>query len=123
VKRVLILIVAAFLVSTAYAQSDDMEVVLPEQAQSCVLPSAPDAIAEDADYDRLVAAKGDVANFQTMLLTYRDCLQDAEDDKDLTEGNRQAMTASYNFSVDMEERVAERFNAAVRSYKERNPSN
>jgi hypothetical protein len=52
---------------------------------------------------------------------YRDCLKSAEDTggETLTAGNKQALVASYNYSVDMEERVAERFNEAVRSYKER----
>jgi hypothetical protein len=33
--------------------------------------------------------------------------------------NKQAIVNSYNYSVAMEERVANRFNEAVRSYKER----
>jgi hypothetical protein len=35
------------------------------------------------------------------------------------QGNKQAIVNSYNYSVAMEERVANRFNEAVRSYKER----
>jgi hypothetical protein len=46
-------------------------------------------------------------------------LKNAENAPDLTAGNKQAMVASFNYSVDMEERVAQRFNEAIRSYKER----
>ena len=43
----------------------------------------------------------------------------AEQNPDNTSGNKAAIIDSYNYSVGMEERVAERFNVAVRSYKER----
>jgi len=46
-------------------------------------------------------------------------MKDAENGANLTAGNKQALVASYNYSVDMEERVAQRFNAAIKSYKER----
>lgn len=120
-KRVMMVMVAGFLLNTALAQSEeeDYTVVLPDAAQKCVLPAAPDAIPAEADYDQMVAAKQQVADFQAMLQVYRDCMKAAEDGSVLTAGNRQALVASYNYSVDMEERVAERFNAAVRSYKER----
>lgn len=122
----MVLVFAFLLLNSAQAQSDDEEdytVVLPDAAQVCVLPAAPDAIPEEATYDELVAAKGGVATFQGALEEYRTCLKAAEDgDEELTAGNKQALIASYNYSVDMEERVAQRFNEAVRSYKERNPS-
>jgi len=125
VKKVFVLLAAASLFGIAQAQEateEDYTVVLPEKAQACVLPAAPDSIPEDANYDALVAAKGHVAEFQTSLGTYRECLKAAEEGVVLTPGNQQALVASYNYSVDMEERVAERFNEAVRSYKERNPN-
>jgi hypothetical protein len=117
----MMVLLAGFLLNTALAQSEeeDYTVVLPDEAQKCVLPAAPDAIPAEADYDQMVAAKQQVADFQAMLQVYRDCMKAAEDGAVLTAGNRQALVASYNYSVDMEERVAERFNAAVRSYKER----
>ncbi|HMB60137.1 MAG TPA: hypothetical protein VKN35_09510 [Xanthomonadales bacterium] len=123
--HLMVLVFALLLLNTAQAQSDeeDYTVVLPDAAQVCVLPAAPDAIPEEATYDELVAAKGGVATFQGALEEYRTCLKAAEDgDEELTAGNKQALIASYNYSVDMEERVAQRFNEAVRSYKERNPS-
>lgn len=101
------------------AQEDaEYEVVLPEAAQACVLPTAPDAIPEDADRDQLLAAKQAVGDFQTEVESYRSCLSNAEAG-DITPGNKQAIVASYNYSVEMEERVATRFNEAVRAYKER----
>ncbi len=120
-KRVMMVMVAGLLLNTALAQSEeeDYTVVLPDAAQKCVLPAAPDVIPAEADYDQMVVAKQHVADFQAMLQVYRDCMKAAEDGSVLTAGNRQALVASYNYSVDMEERVAERFNVAVRSYKER----
>lgn len=102
-----------------FAQEDvEYEVVLPEAAQACVLPTAPDAIPEDADRDALLAAKNDIGTFQGQIESYRACLSEAETD-DITPGNKEAIVASYNYSVEMEERVAERFNEAIRAYKER----
>jgi hypothetical protein len=122
VKKLLVPVIAGFLLNTVYAQSgeeEDYTVVLPEKAQACVLPAAPDAIPPDADYEQMMVAKQHVADFQSMLGVYRDCLKAAEEGSELTAGNKQALVASYNYSVDMEERVAQRFNEAVHSYKER----
>jgi hypothetical protein len=120
VKQVLILVAAALLFSNVQAQVDaENEQVLPAKARECVLPASPNAIPEDASYEDLVAAKKAVATFQGEIETFRGCLKGAEDDPDNTPGNLAAIVSSYNYSVEMEERVAERFNAAVRSYKER----
>ena len=126
-KKVLILLVAGIFMNTAFAQAEktaeeeDYTVVLPEAAQKCVLPAAPDAIPADATKEQLHAAKAQIAEFQAALQVYRDCLKAAEDSGvELTAGNKQALVASYNYSVDMEERVAGHFNEAVKSYKERN---
>jgi hypothetical protein len=120
VKQIFILVAATFLFSNVQAQVDvENEQVLPPQAQECVLPASPNAIAEDASYEDLVAAKKAVATFQGEIETFRGCLKAAEENPDNTPGNLAAIVSSYNYSVEMEERVAERFNAAVRSYKER----
>jgi hypothetical protein len=120
VKQIFILVAATFLFSHVQAQVDaENEQVLPPQAQECVLPASPNAIAEDASYEDLVVAKKGVATFQGEIETFRACLKAAEDNPDNTPGNLAAIVSSYNYSVEMEERVAERFNAAVRSYKER----
>jgi len=120
VKRVFILIAATFLFGNVQAQDDaDSIQVLPEEAQKCVLPAAPDAISEEATYDDLVAAKKQIAVFQEEVLVYRECLQAAEANPENTTGNKAAIVAAFNYTVEMEERVAERFNVAVRGYKER----
>ena len=120
-KRILVLIAAGLMMNAAQAQDDpaDLEVVLPDQAQKCVLPASPDAIPEDASLDQLKEAKSQVAEFQEKVIVYRDCLNEADANPELTVGNKQAIVNSYNYSVEMEERVASRFNEAVRDYKER----
>ena len=123
-KNVLILLLAGMFLNTALAQTESAEeedytVVLPEAAQKCILPAAPDAIPPEATKEQLLVAKEAVAGFQKGLETFRACLQEAEQSPDLTAGNKQALIASFNYSVDSEERVATRFNDAVRSYKER----
>jgi hypothetical protein len=121
VKRVLVLLAATFMFSAAFAQDDsaDNEVVLPSEAQKCVLPASPDRIPDEATLDELKAAKAQVAEFQAGVEVFRSCLQKADEDPDNTPGNKQAIVNSYNYSVEMEERVANRFNQAVRDYKER----
>lgn len=120
--RTLALLAAAFFINTAMAQddADEYAVVLPDDAQKCVLPAAPDAIPEDATLDQLKAAKADIAVFQGEVGVFRECLDAAQDNPSNTEGNKQAIISSFNYSVEMEERVAARFNEAIRSYKERN---
>lgn len=125
-KHTLILLLGLSLAGAALAQDEeeDYEVVLPDTAQKCVLPASPDAIPPDADYDTLVAAKQQVDDFQGEVGTYRECLTAAEEEAGdaLTPGNKQALVSSFNYTVDMEERVAQRFNEAVRAYKERQAS-
>jgi hypothetical protein len=122
VRRILFIAASALTLNVAVAQEMDdaaMEVVLPADAQKCVLPASPDSIPENASYDQLVEAKKQIAEFQGKITAFRDCLHAAESNPDNTPGNKQAIVSSYNYSVEMEERVAERFNVAVRSYKER----
>jgi len=120
VKRFFVLVSAAVVLSTAFAQDEEgYDVVLPDDAQKCVLPASPDAIPEEASYDDLKAAKADIAVFQGKIEEFRSCLAEAEQNPDNTPGNKQAIVNSYNYSVEMEERVASRFNEAVRTYKER----
>ena len=119
-KRIFILVAAAMLFSNVQAQEViELEEILPADAQKCVLPASPNAIPEDASYDDLVAAKKAVAEFQAQIEVFRGCLSAAEENPDNTIGNKAAIVSSYNYSVEMETRVAERFNAAVRDYKER----
>ncbi|MEE4173443.1 MAG: hypothetical protein V2I57_04245 [Xanthomonadales bacterium] len=103
----------------AFAQEDGSQIILPLEAQTCDLPSAPSRIPEEATYEELVAAKGRVSDFQAELAVYRECLENAAPEEELTEGNRIALNQAHNYSVEMEERVAEAFNTAVRAYKAR----
>ncbi len=121
-KRIFVLVAAGFLFNSVQAQDDaeEYKVVLPPDAQKCVLPASPDKIADDATYDQLKEAKAQIATFQTQVEAFRECLSAAEDNPGNTEGNKAAIVSSFNYSVDMEERIAERFNAAIRSYKQRN---
>lgn len=122
-KRILVLFAAAFLLNAAQAQEDpdstEFEVVLPYDAQKCVLPASPDRIPDEATLEELKAAKAQVGEFQSLLTEFRSCLSKADENPDNTPGNKQAIVNSYNYSVEMEERVANRFNEAVRAYKER----
>ena len=121
-KRLLLLIAATSMAVSVQAQDidpEDMEVILPADALKCVLPAAPDAIPENASLDQLKVAKAQVGGFQAKVIEFRDCLSAVEDDEDNTPGNKQAIVESYNYSVEMEERIAERFNQAVRDYKAR----
>jgi hypothetical protein len=120
VKRIFIIIAVALLFGNAQAQDDAENIqVLPADAQSCVLPSSPDAIPEEAVYEDLVKAKKQIADFQGEVIIFRECLQGAEENPDNTAGNNAAIVSSFNYSVEMEERIAERFNEAVRGFKER----
>jgi len=129
VKRILAIAAAALALNAVQAQDqsqnpddfdpNDYEVVLPAKALKCVLPASPDAIPEDASYEQLLLAKKQVESFQSGIQVFRDCLDEADQDSDNTPGNKQAIAESYNYSVEMEERIAERFNSAVRDYKAR----
>lgn len=120
-RRILVLLASVFLFNTAQAQDDaeEYEVVLPVEAQKCVLPASPDAIPKEATLDQLKTTKSQIAVFQGEVLIFRECLQAAESNPENTAGNKQAIISSFNYSVEMEERIAERFNEAIRNYKER----
>ena len=105
---------------SSHAQTPDgSAVLLPLEAQTCNLPAAPARIPDDASYDQLLKAKENVATFQKQLGDYRSCLDKSKEGAELTDGNQVALTQAHNYSVEMEERVAEQFNVAVRAYKAR----
>ena len=111
------------LVQGAFAQKVSSVVVLPIESQSCSLPSAPAAIPDDASKEDLLSAQQNVKDFQAAMVGYRECInlhkspEELANDAELTAGNRQAITEAHNYSVDMEERVADMFNEAVRAYQ------
>jgi hypothetical protein len=112
--------VAMLISLAAVAQTEDEStVILPLEAQTCNLPAAPGRIPEEASYEDLAKAKGGVVSFQAAMEEYRACLDSATSNVDLTDGNKLAVTNAHNYSVEMEERIAEQFNVAVRAYKAR----
>ena len=114
------MVLALVLMQGAFAQSvvdEGGAVVLPIEAQACNLPSAPPAIPEAPSKEDLLKAQKNVKNFQADMVVYRDCINKDVDSEELTDGNRAAISEAHNYSVDMEERVAEMFNEAVRAYK------
>ena len=108
-------------VSMAAMARDVMEdgsmVVLPIEAQQCDLPSAPPPIPEAPEKAELLGAQKYVKKFQADMEIYRTCINKDADDPDLSTGNEQAISNAYNYSVDMEERVANMFNEGIRAYK------
>ncbi|NIP18782.1 MAG: hypothetical protein GWM87_11965 [Xanthomonadales bacterium] len=122
-KKTLIPVSILFLAVAASAPAqettDDSTVILPLEAQTCNLPAAPARIPDDAELPELAKAKNAVNSFQAEMIEYRDCLDEARGLGNLTQGNQIALNEAHNYSVEMEERVAEQFNAAVRAYKAR----
>lgn len=119
------------MVSTAAMAQDVMDdgskVVLPLETQQCNLPNAPPPIPEKAEKADLLNAQKHVKQFQADMVVYRSCLEVETPEKleglaartDLSKGNVQALLNAYNYSVDMEERVAAMFNEAIRDWKAR----
>jgi len=119
-KRIIITGLMLVAMTPAMAQEtmdDGSMVVLPIAAQQCNLTSAPAAIPEVPTKDDLLLAQKGVKKFQTDMEAYRECVNHDVLSKDLSDGNRQAITNAHNYSVEMEERVAGMFNEAVRAYK------
>ena len=119
-KRVMLTVLLVMFSVTAMAlevMDDGSRVVLPIEAQQCDLASAPAPIPEVPTKDDLLKAQKQVKLFQADMGAYRSCINMDSDSDELSSGNRQAMSNAHNYSVDMEERVAEMFNVAVRAYK------
>ncbi len=120
----MVALIALLMLHTVLAKTEDeSNVILPLEAQTCNLPVAPARVTADADYDALVKAKANVNDFQARMISYRECLELAEEAAMLTDGNRLALQNAHNYSVEMEERMAEQFNVAVRAYKARQAAN
>ncbi len=119
-KKVIFAGIALLVSMTAMAQEvmdDGSRVILPVEAQQCDLPSAPAPIPEVPIKEDLLNAQKQIKLFQADMETYRTCINQDGDSDELSSGNRQAISNAHNYSVDMEERVAEMFNVAVRAYK------
>ena len=111
----------ALMASMTVMAQDEMEdgskVVLPLEAQQCALPAAPPPIPETAVKEDLLKAQKNVKQFQTDMEVYRTCINKDVDSGELSTGNQMAISNAHNYSVDMEKRVADMFNEAVRTYK------
>ncbi len=129
-KKVIITSLVLMVSMAAMAQDvmdDGSRVVLPLESQQCDLPNAPPPIPEEAEKADLLSAQKYVKQFQADMLVYRTCLgvetqeklDGLLDRRDLSKGNAQALLNAYNYSVDMEERVAAMFNEAIRAWKAR----
>jgi len=111
---------------TAMAQSemeDGSKVVLPLEAQQCALPAAPPPIPEPAVKADLLKAQKNVKQFQADMEVYRTCINKHNDSGELSTGNELAISNAHNYSVEMEQRVADMFNEAVRAFKASQASN
>lgn len=93
-------------------------------AQECILPNSP--IIPDgnvASQDELVSAKDSYSMFESKIIDYRECLiaKEAEipADSETAEAQKEALLALDTISYDNLQKVADEFNQAVRSFKER----
>jgi hypothetical protein len=119
-KRVILtgLVLTASMAAMAQTLTDDgTRVVLPLETQSCNLPSAPPPIPEVPVKEDLLKAQKLIKVFQTEMEVYRACLDEDSGSPELTAGNQQAISNAHDYSVDMETRVAQMFNEALRAYK------
>jgi hypothetical protein len=96
---------------------DGSVVVLPLEAQSCNLPSAPPPIPDPPLKEDLLNAQKLVKQFQADMAVYRECVNKDADSGELSKGNLMAIGNAHDYSVDMEERVAAMFNDALKTYK------
>jgi len=96
---------------------DGSKVVLPLEAQSCVLPTAPPPIPDPPTKDDMITAQKHVKAFQADMENYRTCINKDVESGTLTKGNLLAIENAHNYSVDMETRVANLFNDALHAYK------
>jgi hypothetical protein len=119
-KRVIFtgLVLAASMTAVAQdVMQDGSKVVLPLEAQACNLPSAPPPIPDPPVKEELLKAKKLIAEFQEEMVVYRNCIEKDIETGELSQGNLQAISNAYDYSVGMEERVATMFNEALRAYK------
>jgi len=119
-KKILFAVLALTASMAATAQEvmeDGSKVVLPLEAQSCVLPTAPPPIPEVPTKDDMITAQKHVKQFQGDMENYRTCINKDVESGNLTKGNLLAIENAHNYSVDMETRVANLFNDALHAYK------
>ncbi len=119
-KMILIagLVLTASMAATAQeVMEDGSKVVLPLEAQSCALPTAPPPIPDPPTKDDMLTAQKHVKKFQVDIEAYRTCINKDAESGNLTQGNLLAIANAHDYSVDMETRVAGLFNDALHVYK------
>lgn len=98
---------------------------LSNTKDSCVLPSSTPIIPDGniASEDELFSAQKAVKAFQETLLDYRECLlkqEEALDPENTEQATKiQQLRSLSDNSIQLETRVANEFNIAVRAFKER----
>lgn len=112
----------SILLSPAKTEPVADPVELSVAAQQCERPATPPALPGNADYEDLRRAKKSILQLQQALLVYRNCLDHSGLLPDQTHGNLVALNRAHNESVDLEQRVADEFNAALRTYKTGQPN-
>lgn len=113
-------LLAASVLVTGQAFADD--------CQAPQLPTVPDGAS--SSLEEMVAGQQAVKAFQTDAQAFRACIDEglaalkaaATDGDEAAAETFKANTDAYNASVSDEEKLAEDFNAAIRAYKEANPS-
>ncbi len=102
-------------------------------AEDCTPPELP-SLPEGAtsSMEQMLAGQQAVKTFQAANLEYMSCMDPkisaavatatAEDATDADKAAAKALEEAYNNAVSKEEELAGKFNAAIRAYKEANPS-
>jgi len=119
-KKLVILIFVGLLAPLTLAENSGKmpdKVVAPDGAEKCEMPKMPPEIPEGSGKSELIEAQGEVKQFQAGVKEYRSCLEAISDDDELTEENRLALDILHDKSVNLEEKVAKRFNNAVQEWK------
>jgi len=109
--------------NTHAQQTESVDTTSP--ADSCsynmTTPIIPDGNV--ASKDELVSAQNRIKYYQDSLLDFRECLikveKELDPDAEGYEEAKKALVARSNESIDLETKVAEEFNKAVRAFKER----
>lgn len=119
-KKIVILLFLGLLAPLTLADSSSKvpdKVVAPAGAEKCEIPKMPPEIPEGAGKSELIEAQGEVKQFQAGVKKYRSCLEAINNNDELTEENRLALDILHDKSVNLEEKVAKRFNDAVQAWK------
>ena len=101
----------------------------------CTMPEIPSLPAGDsASMEQMIAGQTAVKTFQAANIDYMSCVEEVMNDasalvedasgdaKTTAQASFEKAQTTYNSAVSVEEDVAGKFNAAIRAYKDANPS-